>query len=150
MIRDRLPNEYLPELIEQSGESAVRAVLESHFISPAALAILLRYAVHARPTTRPSSPNGSARLQEAIENLLIKERIDLSPQLRELDQRVEAIELALRTLVVEALGNDSGRLPPHVGQKADERIQAAAKKNANIDLDQYKQLSRASRVLRSA
>ena len=27
-------------------------------------------------------------------------------------------------------------------QKADERIQAAAKKNANIELDQYKQLSR--------
>ncbi len=141
VIRDRLPNEYLPELIDQSGESAVCGVMESHFISPAALAILLR-----TPFTLVDYEAFIAERQrtllEAIESLLIKERIDLSPQLRELDQRVEGIELALRTRVVDALANDPGRLPPHVYQKADERIQAAAKKNANIDLDQYKQLSR--------
>jgi hypothetical protein len=141
VIRDRLPNAYLPELIQQSGESAVRGVLESHFISPAALAILLR-----TPFTSVDYEAFIAERQrtllEAIENLLIKERIDLSPQLRELDQRVEGIELALRTHIVEALGNDLGRLPSHVGQKADERIQTAAKKNASIDVDQYKQLSR--------
>jgi len=141
VIRDRLPNAYLPELIEQSGESAVRGVLESHFISPAAFAVLLR-----TPFTAADYEAFIAERQrtllEAIESLLIKERIDLSPQLRELDERVEAIELALRTQVVLALGDDPGRLPQHVGQRADERIQAAAKKNANIDLNQYKQLSR--------
>ena len=42
VIRDRFPNEYLPELIEQSGENAVRSMLESHFISSEALAVLLR------------------------------------------------------------------------------------------------------------
>ena len=40
--RHRLPNDYLPDLIEQSGEATVRAILESHFISPAAFDILLR------------------------------------------------------------------------------------------------------------
>jgi hypothetical protein len=30
------PESYLPELVKQSGEGAVRGVLESHFISPAA------------------------------------------------------------------------------------------------------------------
>lgn len=141
VIRDRLPNAYLPELIKQSGESAVRGVLELHFVSPAALAILLRTPF----TTGDYEAFISERqrtLLEAIENLLIKERIDLSPQVRELDQRVEIVELALREKVVEVLGNDAGRLPPHVNQKADERIQAAAKKNATIDLDQYKQLRR--------
>jgi hypothetical protein len=35
-------------------------------------------------------------LLDAIESLLIKERLDLSPQVRELDERVEAIEPAIR------------------------------------------------------
>ena len=141
VIRDQLPNEYLPELIEQNGENTVRSVLESHFISSAALAVLLR-----KPFTSDDYEafivERQRTLLEAIENLLIKQRIDLSPQLRELDERVEGIELALREQVVATLEDDAERLPPHVLQKADERIQAAAKKNANIELHQYKQLSR--------
>ena len=141
VIRDRLPNEYLPELIDQSGENVVRSVLESHFISSAALAVLLR-----KPFTSDDYEafivERQRTLLEAIENLLIKERIDLSPQLRELDERVEAIELALREQVVTTLEDDAERLPTHVLQKVDERIRAAAKKNANIELDHYRQLSR--------
>ena len=59
-----------------------------------------------------------------------------------MDERVEVIELALREEVATTLEDDAERLPAHVLQKVDERIQAAAKKNANIELDQYKQLSR--------
>jgi hypothetical protein len=81
-------------------------------------------------------------IMEAIENLLIKERLDLSPQLRELDQKVEDIELALRTRISDTLGGDASRLPPHVTQKAEERILAAAKKSAVLDPDEYKMLSR--------
>ena len=59
---------------------------------------------------------------------------------------VEGIELALREQVATTLDDDpeaaSGARPAHVLQKADERIRAAAKKNANIELDQYKQLRR--------
>ena len=141
VIRDRFPNEYLPVLIEQSGENAVRSMLESHFISPQALDILLR-----DPFTRVDYDAFIAERQrtllEAIENLLIKERIDLSPRLRELDERVEAVELALRKHVAATLEDDAERLPPHVLQKADTRIQDAAKKDGNIEIDQYKQLSR--------
>ena len=141
VIRDRLPNEYLPELIAQSGENLSRSVLESHFISPAALDVLLR-----KPFTSDDYEafivERQRTLLEAIENLLIKERIDLSPQLRELDERVERIELSVREQVVATLEDDAGRLPPHVLQRADERIQTAAKKNANIELEQYRQLSR--------
>ena len=141
VIRDRFPNEYLPELIEQNGENAVRGVLESHFISSTALAVLLR---------KPFTPDDyeafiverQRTLLEAIENLLIKERIDLSPHLRELDVRVEGIELALRDQVVATLEDDPVRLPPHVLKNVADRIQAAAKKNANIEIDQYEQLRR--------
>lgn len=139
VINDRLPNAYLPELIAENGEVAVRAILESHFISPAAFDILRR---------EPFGPDDfeafltdrQRTLQDAIEDLLVKERLDLPPQLRELDSQIEAVELSLRGVVVESLGGDGGKLPPHVVQKIDERLQTAAKKNAALDLNYYQTL----------
>lgn len=139
VIRDRLPNAYLPELIASNGEQAVRAILESHFISPAAQAILLR---------DPFTPDDfeafiaerQRTLQEAIENLLVKERLDLPLQLRELDEKIEQVELSLRSAIVSALDGDVAQLPPHVVQRAEERIQRAAKKNAALDTERYQTL----------
>ncbi len=141
VIRDRFPNEYLPELIEQSGENTVSSVLESHFISQEALSILLRTPFTSADYEAFISER-QRTLLEAIENLLVKQRIDLSPQLRELDERIECIELAIRKQVVATLEDDVARLPSHVLQKADERIQTAAKKNASVVPDQHKQLSK--------
>ena len=141
VIRDRYPNEYLPELIEQSGENAVRSMLESHFISSAALAVLLRDPFNS-DDYEAFIAERQHTLLEAIENLLIKQRIDLLPRLRELDERVERVELTLREQVAVILEDDAERLPPHVSQKADTRIQAAARKNANIEVDNYRQLRR--------
>ena len=42
VINDKLPNIYLPELIESNGEAFVLEILESHFISPKAAKILMR------------------------------------------------------------------------------------------------------------
>lgn len=139
VINDRLPNEYLPELIQRNGEKTVRAILESHFISPAALAILLR---------DPFMPEDfdaflgerQRTIQEAIEDLLIKERLDLPPQLRELDARLEDIELRLRATIDITLEGDLAQVPPHVTQKADERIQRAVQKNASLDAELYETL----------
>jgi hypothetical protein len=136
VIGRRLPNQYLPELIKSNGEKAVRGILGSHFISAAAESILLR---------KPFTANDfeafiierQRTLQEAIQNLLVKERLDLSPQLRDLDERIEKVELALRDGISDALKNDALHLPPHIIQKVDEHIQRAAKKNAALDLDHY-------------
>jgi hypothetical protein len=119
----------------------VRGVLESHLISPAALTILLRDPFKSNDYEAFISER-QRTLLEAIENLLIKERLDLSPQLRELDEQVENVELALRTRISETLGGDPARLPPHVNQKAQERIVSAAKKNAAIDPAEYNLLDR--------
>lgn len=139
VIRDRLPNTYLPELIAENEESSVRATLESHFISPAAVEILLR-----NPFTTADFEVFIAErqktLQAAIEDLLIKERLDLPPRLRELDAQIEGVELALRRIVVEALAGDTSLLPPHVQQRVGERIQTAAQKNPALDADLYKTL----------
>jgi hypothetical protein len=140
VIRDRLPNEYLPELIAENGEASVRATLESHFISPAAFAVLLR-----DPFTTDDFDAFLAErqrtLQDAIEDLLVKERLDLAPRLREVDARIEAVELALRRGIVEALEGNPAQLPPHVAQKIEERLQAAAKKNAALDGERYETLA---------
>ena len=75
--------------------------------------------------------------KEAIENLLIKERLDLSPHLRELDEQVEATELTLRAVVLNALEVNGAQPPSHIMQKVDERIARASKKDASFDGDFY-------------
>lgn len=140
IISDKLPNAYLPDLIEKSGEKAVRGILETHFISAAALAILLR---------DPFTPEDyeefiqerQKTIQDAIEDLLVKERLDLPPNLRELDAQVENIELALRRAIVAGLDDDPTHLPPHISQKSNELIQRALKKNAALDADYFESLA---------
>ena len=90
VIKERLPNAYLPELMKESGEKSVRAVLESHFISPGAQEILLRSPFTSDDFEAFISER-QGTLQDAIENLLIKERLDLPPQLRELDEGIEDV-----------------------------------------------------------
>lgn len=136
VINERLPNIYLPEMIAANGEPAVRVILESHFISPAAFDILQR---------DPFGPKDfdafiierQRTLQKAIEDLLIKERLDLPPRLRELDAEIEKVELDLRSMISNGLKGDFESLPSHVIQKANERIQSAAKKNPALDLEYY-------------
>jgi hypothetical protein len=140
VIRDRLPNQYLPELMESNGENAVRSVLESHYISPAAFHILLR---------DPFGPNDfdefiterQRTIQAAIEVLLIKERLDLPPDLRKLDQEIEATELALRQLIATNLDRDSERLPTHIASKIDERMQRAMRSDPAFDREHHATLA---------
>jgi hypothetical protein len=140
VIKGRLPNEYLPELIAANGEETVRQILESHFISPAAFDILLR-----QPFTTDDFEAFLAErqrtIQEAIESLLIKARLDLPPRLRDLDAQIEEVELNLRRFIVSVLNDDPAALPSHVQQKVKERLLAAAKKNPAMDLNQYQTLT---------
>lgn len=136
VIREKLPNEYLPELIAENGETTVLAILESHFISKTALKILLR-----DPFTADDYEDFLAErhrtLLDGIENLLIKERLDLSPNLRQLDAEIEGIELGLRKVIVSAVENDPSHLPPHLLDNAQQRIQRALRKNASLDAERY-------------
>ncbi len=140
IIADRLPNVYLPDLIKASGENRVRAILESHLISPAAFDILLRTPFTSDDFEAFISER-QRTFQEAIEELLIKERLDLSPQLRELDQRIERVELDLRTRIASDLASDASLLPDHISVKVRQRITSATRKNAALDADNFKSLS---------
>lgn len=136
VIGKDLPNVYLPRMIEQNGESSVRATLETHFISPAAFDILLRDPFSQDDFDAFISER-QRTIQDAIESLLIKERLDLPPRLRELDAEVESIELRMRKMVDTTLEGDASLLPQHVAQRVAERIQHAERQNAAIDGQRY-------------
>lgn len=140
VIRNKLPNKYLPELIEQNGESRVRAILESHLISPAAFDILMRPDFTASDFEEFINERQRTYV-EAIESLLIKERLDLAPDLRDLDERVETVELALRSRIATAISTQENAFPQHVMEKVRQRLNRAQKKNPAFDKNYYSTMS---------
>jgi hypothetical protein len=54
---------------------------------------------------------------------------------------VEQVELGLRRLVAEALEGDASKLPPHVLQKIEERLQLSMRRTPALELDQYETLA---------
>jgi hypothetical protein len=136
MIGDRLPNAYLPDLIANNGEHQVRDILATHFVSARAFDILLR-----DPFTSEDFEGFIAErqrtIQDAIETLLIKRRLDLPLALRDLDAGVEAVELRLREIIRDGLHGDAALVPANVAERVEERLQRALKRNAAMDADHY-------------
>jgi hypothetical protein len=119
----------------------VRGILESHFISPAALAILLRDPFEVEDFEAFIAER-QRTIQDAIENLLIKDRLNLPPQLREIDALIERVELSLRQVVKSALESDASLLPSHLLPKVEERISSAIKKNPALEAESFQFLDR--------
>lgn len=132
VISDRLPNEYLPELIATNGRERVEALLQSHFVSPRALDILLR-----NPFTSGDFDEFIRERQRsvtaAIHSLLIGGRADLPGDLRALDEDIERMELALRRFIALRLDNDPARLPHHIRPKIDARIAGELRRTPGLD-----------------
>jgi hypothetical protein len=139
VIGDRLPNQYLPELIATNGRDKVEALMASHLVSPAALDVLLR-----DPFT-PEDFEAFVRerqksISEAMQTLLIGGRADLPPDLRRLDEQLERIELKLRAVVAERLNDNLDELPSNVREKIDPRIAQDIKRNPGLDPARYDSL----------
>lgn len=141
IIKNRLPNQYLPELIVENDEATVRDILESHLISPAAFDILLR-----EPFTPEDFNEFLAErqrtIQDAIEDLLVKARLDLPPRLREIDAEIEKVELNLRVVVATALNDEPVQVPDHVLVRLYDKLQKAGRKNPAMNMSEYESLNR--------
>lgn len=139
IIRDRLPNKYLPEWINQAGEEHVRKTLASHLISPAGMSILMR-----DPFTSPDFDEFIAErdhaFKDAVDRLILHERTTLDPETRDLDEQIEQVELGVRALVAYVLGGDKSLLPSHIRQKAEGRSGADLKKRPALDPGYYGRL----------
>lgn len=140
VIADQLPNAYLPRLIADNGRAKVEALMQSHFISPLALDLLLR-----DPFT---AEDFDAFLRErqrtilaAVQSLLIGGRVDLPADLRSLDEDIERIELALRAVVADRLDDSVAKIPPHLQPKIDSRIARELKRNPSAAPERYETLS---------
>lgn len=125
IIKARMPYEYIKEMLENNDPEKVYDVLASHLISRKAVDILLRI-----PFTKEDFEeflsNRQETIRDAIENLLIKEKIDIPIALQSLNNAIEKIELQLREEIVSASGNEFEvyklNTPPHIQEKVDKRV----------------------------
>lgn len=79
-------------------------------------------------------------LMAAIESLLVKDRLDLPADLRELDRQIEILELGLRSVICTHLDNDWGKVPPHIAEVVLRRVEAASRRNPAFDSEKYSEL----------
>ena len=135
------PNEYLPIWIERAGEAAVRETLRTHLISDAAFDILRREPFGKDDFDEFLSERQRSILQ-AIDALLVKGQLDLSPDLRELDARIERVELATREIISTKLNDDPDQVPQHIQQKVQERIDQQLRKQPGLDPSGFNSLQR--------
>ena len=136
VIRDRLPNVYLREMIDHIGQDATRSTLASHLISPEACAILLRDPFTIVDYEEFITERQRTILQ-AISDLLVDDQFDLSPDLRELDARIEQIEIRLREIIDDRFYGDLSKLPQHVMDNSKEKVQRAERRDPVFDSVRY-------------
>lgn len=135
IISNRMPNEYLKEILENNDRDKVYDVLASHLISKKAVEILLR-----DPFTKTDFDafleERQNTIKDAIESVLIKEKIEIPVALQELNDGVEKVELALRDLIIENLGNSfenyKTTTPTHVQDKIKKRVNTELKKKPQL------------------
>lgn len=140
IINNRMPNEYLKEMLENNDRDKVHDVLFSHLISKKAVEILLR-----DPFTKTDFDafleERQNTIKDAIESVLIKEKIEIPVALQELNGGVEKVELALRDLIIENLGNSfenyKATTPTHVQDKIKKRINTELKKKPKLSLEDF-------------
>ena len=139
VIKGDLPNCYILRMIENYGDLEVEKILATHLISPKAQEILQR---------DPFKPKDfeefvlerQRTIQDAIQELLITEKINVMPELRDLDAKIQQVELGLRTHIEKQLNGDVELVPDHLCVKVDERLQKALARNPSLDADHYETL----------
>lgn len=116
-IRNRLPNEYLPELIENNTQEKVADILRSHFISEAALKVLLREDF----SVDDFEEFQQLRMQsifDAMEKHLFGQVVEVPMNIQKLKADMEEVEVGLRSLIDRRLEQDPTLLPDAVKGKA--------------------------------
>ncbi len=137
-IGKKAPSVYLKEIRAALGRD-LDAVLESHRLPPANDSPLMRDDFDAFLGWRVE--HLAETLAQRAGNALPRTPV-IAPHLAKLNARIENVELALRELILSRFENDPARLPPHVSQKARERLDSAARKEPGaareaIDLDAH-------------
>ena len=132
-VRDRMPNEYLKELLEENDRAEILRILQTHCISQEALNVLLK-----RPFSFADFEAflaiRSQTIREHLRNLLdrdqnVVEQMSSTKAIQSLDHRIEQVELALRNLICQELKGKVENLPGHVILILEDRLRGEKKRN---------------------
>lgn len=140
IIRNRMPHDYIQEMLDNNEEKQVYQVFESHLVSKHAVEILLR-----KPFTKSDFDDfleeRKRTIFEAIQTQLIDEKINIPAHLKYLDKEIEEVEFALRGIIVSIIGNDlesyKKKIPQHIQVKIQGRIDSDMKKKSTAVPEDY-------------
>lgn len=144
IIRNRMPNEYIKEMLENNDEEKVYQVLSSHLLSRKAVSILLR-----DPFTKEDFDafllERLNTIRDAIENMLIKETIEIPVALQALNKNIEDVELNIRKLILDKYSNElddyKSATPSHIQEKVEKRIISSIKKKPGLNMENFNSFS---------
>lgn len=133
VIRDRLPNEYLPELIEANDKETVQDVFETHLISAQALDILLRDPFR-RGDFEEFLYERQATVRRELESVLAGHTSGPSPAaIQAADRNLGQIELSLRKLIDSTCRGDFSVVPTNILGNVKNRIKSSMNANPSLD-----------------
>lgn len=140
IIKARMPNEYIKEMLEHNPADKVYDILSSHLISKKAVEILLR-----NPFSKADFEEFLSERQEtirnAIDDMLIKEKVVIPIGLQILNDNIEHIELQIRDIILSKIGssieNYKIATPGHIQEKVDKRINTELKKKPALTLEDF-------------
>ncbi|WP_448509980.1 GmrSD restriction endonuclease domain-containing protein [Immundisolibacter sp.] len=140
VIGDNLPNLYLKKMLRNNDAERVYKVLASHLITKEAVQVLLR-----NPFTKDDYYEFiEIRRKEIIrfiEDRIINDEVKLPANLKRLDNQIEEIEIGLRELLNNTLGNSQNPFKEFVTSqtqlKVADRIRRAIKKNPAFTEDSF-------------
>ena len=140
VIRNRMPHDYMKEMLENNDEDQVYRVFESHLISRKAVSILLRNPFK-KVDFEEFLEERKRTIFEAIQSQLIDEKIDLPPNLKILDSQIEEVELDLRRMLINKFGDGmqsfKENIPPHIQDKVQRRVDSDIKKKPDVLSEDY-------------
>lgn len=141
IISDKLPNVYLKEMLENNDEVAINKVLRSHLISKKAVEILLRENFD-KDDYYEFIDERQKSIYDAIENLILKEDIQTPPHLKELDLKIEKIEIAIRDQISDQFKDQDIKeiIPSHIQEKLRFRITNSLKKTPHLSATKFSSL----------
>jgi hypothetical protein len=134
IISNRMPHDYIQEMLDNNESNQVYQVFESHLVSRQAVDILLR-----KPFTKADFDEfleeRGRSIIEAIQTQLIDEKINVPAHLKHLDFEIEEIEYAIRETIVSTIGEEMDsyieRIPQHIQAKINIRVESDKKKKTN-------------------
>lgn len=144
IIRNRMPNDYIREMIDNNGEERVYQVFESHLISRKAVEVLLRKPFE-KEDFEEFLDERYRTIKDAIQSQLIDERVVLPANLKQLNDEIEKVELKIRKTIVDLIGEEKSsyteRIPSHILDKVQHRVKSDLRKKPDLFEDDYESLS---------